>query len=235
MQLKTLLILTFPFVFINSAFAQTIFYKTTDGILMTEENYHQIKKEMNEREDLAGQYQEIPIKAENRNDTIIKTIKFEKIMMATGENKKMYDPYVEQRKLIGSHFPIELFKGETGSNFSPDHLKGKPSVVNFWFTSCPPCIEEIPDLHKLKKEFGDSVNFIAVTFDSTKKVNKFLEKSPFFDFIHVTDAQKPIDKLKIESYPMSFLLNKEGEIVNIYGGLMFSQTESLKQLLSLLL
>ncbi len=234
MQLKTLLILTFPFVFINSAFAQTIFYKTTDGILMTEENYHQIKKEMSEREDFAGQYQEIFIETENRNDTLIKTIKFERIIMAKGENGKQYDRYSEQRKLIGSHFPIEAFKDESGNNFSSDYLRGKPSVINFWFTNCPPCIQEIPDLYKLKKEFGDSVNFIAVTFDGKKRVDKFLKKRPFFDFHHVTDAQEPINKLKIRSYPMTFLLNKKGEIVNLYGGAMFFQLESLKEILSLL-
>ncbi|GEM_PF-6066428 len=33
---------------------------------------------------------------------------------------------------------------------------------------------------------------------------------------------------------MTFLLNKKGEIVNLYGGAMFFQLESLKEILSLL-
>ncbi len=175
--LKTFLLIYF--VAINSASAQVTLYKTIDGVLMTEENYRQIKKEINEREDLVGQYQEISIKIENRNDTIIKTIKFEKIIMAIDKNGKQYDLHAEQRKLIGGHFPIESFKDETGKVFLPEHLKGKLSIINFWFTSCPPCIEEIPDLYKLKKEFGDSVNFIAITFESRKKVEKFLETTIF--------------------------------------------------------
>jgi thiol-disulfide isomerase/thioredoxin len=214
--------------------AQVTYYKTTDGVLMTEENYLQIKKEMNEREDLAGKYQEIFIKSENQNDTIIKIIKFEKILLALGKNNKKYDPYAEQRKLIGSHFPIELFKDEAGNYFSKDYLKGKPSIINFWFTNCPPCIEEIPDLYKLKKEFGDSVNFIAITFDSRKKVEKFLKKRPYFDFMHITDSQKSINKLKIESFPMTFILNQNGEIINLYGGTLMFQLASLEEIIQIL-
>lgn len=214
--------------------AQVTYYITTDSIRMTEENYLQIKKEIHERKDLAGKYQEILVKTENRNDTIIKTIKFEKIIFAVGSNNEWYDPYAEQRKLIGNHFPIELFKDENDNYYDTDFLKGKPTIVNFWFTNCPPCIEEIPDLYKLKKDYGDSVNFIAVTFDSRKRVNKFLEKKPFFNFYHIPDSQKPINKLKVKSYPLTFLLNKEGKIVNVYGGPVFSKLKSIYELINLL-
>lgn len=227
----------FTALYLNNLNAQVILYQTVDGIQMTEENYLQNKKELNDREDLKGKYQEIFIKKENRNDTVIYVIKFEKInfLLGVGNKKGWYDPYSESRKMIGTHFPIELFKDEQGNDFSMKHLKGKPSIVNFWFTNCPPCIEEIPDLIKLKKEYGTTVNFIAITFESKKNVNKFLAKRPFFDFIHITDSQKSINKLKIESYPLTFLLNAEGEIVNIYGALKFSLSENLKQLLNLLL
>jgi len=234
MNLKLILFLLFFGILFNLGISQTTFYKTTDGILMTEENYLQIKKEMSEREDLAGRYQEILIKTENRNDTIIKTIQFDQIPVVLKENNKRYDPYAEQRKLIGTHFPIELFQDETGNNFTADFLHDKPTLVNFWFTNCPPCIEEIPDLHKLKKEFGDSVNFIAITFENQKTVEKFLKKHPKFDYNHITDSKKSISELKIKTYPMTFLLNKDGEILNVYGALMFNLPENLKQLLDLL-
>ena len=37
-----------------------------------------------------------------------------------------------------------------------NNLKGKPSLINFWFTSCKPCIEEMPILNRLKGRFLDS-------------------------------------------------------------------------------
>lgn len=219
----------------NSLFAQVKFYITPDKIRMTEQNYLQVKKDIDTREDLKGQYQEVRIKTEHRNDTVINYIKFEKKLMAFGADKKMYDPYDAQRKLINEHFPIELFKNQSNGNYAENYLKGKPTIVNFWFTSCPPCIKEIPDLNKLKKHFGDNVNFVAITFDGNKKVDKFLKKWPLNDFEIITNAQNSINRLKIRSYPMTFLLNKEGEIINVYGALMGDQTENLKELISFML
>src|SRR5690606_9106887 len=221
----------------NSLQAQTTLYKTTDGLLMTEENYQKNKEEMTEREDLRGRYQEIFIKTEKRNDTIIKIIKFEAIpfSLTIGKNKGWHDPYAELRKTIGNHFPIESFKDESGNNFSTEYLNGKPTIVNFWFTDCPPCIEEIPDLHKLKEEYGTTVNFVAITFERRKAVDKFLEKKPNFDYLHITNSQKQINRLNIKSYPMTFLLNKEGEIVNLYGGSIAPHKYNIRELLNLLL
>src|SRR5690606_21217428 len=134
MNFKVKIFLIFFHVVIDSIFAQTTLYKTTDGLLMTEENYLQNKKEMSEREDLKGRYQEIFIKTEKRNDTIIKIIKFEAIpfSLTIGKNKGWHDPYAELRKTIGNHFPIESFKDESGNNFSTEYLNGKPTIVNFW-------------------------------------------------------------------------------------------------------
>jgi|SRR5690606_35023875 len=221
----------------NNLQAQTTLYKTTDGLLMTEENYLKNKEEMTEREDLKGRYQEIFIKTEKRNDTIIKIIKFEAIPFSftIGKNKGWHDPYAELRKTIGNHFPIESFKDESGNHFSTEYLKGKPTIVNFWFTNCPPCIEEIPDLHQLKEKYSTSVNFIAITFDSRKIVNKFLEKKPNFDYLHITNSQRQINRLNITSYPITFLLNKEGEMLHLYGGSIVPHKNNIDELLNLLL
>ena len=54
---------------------------------------------------------------------------------------------------------------------------GKPIVINFWATWCPPCKQELPDFDKLCKEYGDRVVFMMVnltdgyrdTVDGTKR------------------------------------------------------------------
>lgn len=231
--MKEIFSMIFIFLLGITTHAQKIYYKTFEGLVLTEENYLANKKEIEEREDLAEWVYEIPIKTEVKDDSIIKHVKFE-VITATNLKGEKIDPFRSQRKMIGVHFPIEKFKDKDGNYFQDDYLKGKPSVVNFWFTDCPPCISEIPHLYKLKKEFGDSVNFIAVTFEKKRDVDKFLEKYVKFNYFHVTNATKPINKLQIQSYPITFLLNEKGETINIYGDLTFHIEKITELLLRLL-
>lgn len=55
---------------------------------------------------------------------------------------------------------------------------GKPVVINFWATWCPPCKRELPDFDRLCREYGDRVVFMMVnltdgrrdTVDGTKNL-----------------------------------------------------------------
>ena len=38
-------------------------------------------------------------------------------------------------------------------NFNSEQLKGKPTMINFWFTRCAPCIDEMPVLNKIKEKY----------------------------------------------------------------------------------
>ena len=101
-----------------------------------------------------------------------------------------------------------------------NNLKGKPSLINFWFTSCKPCIEEMPILNRLKDRFLDSVNFIAITFEPKGKVTKFFEKHKF-DFTQIIDAKIFTDKLGMKAYPVNIFLDKNGIATNIEIGMPY--------------
>ncbi|WP_397473573.1 TlpA family protein disulfide reductase [Pusillimonas sp.] len=52
---------------------------------------------------------------------------------------------------------------------------GKPVVVNFWATWCPPCVNEMPDLEELHQKYPD-VHFLGLAVDTAVNVRKFNEK-----------------------------------------------------------
>ena len=51
--------------------------------------------------------------------------------------------------------PDVKFIDTTGVAHTPDTLRGKVVVINFWATWCGPCKKEIPDLSKLYLKFKD--------------------------------------------------------------------------------
>lgn len=100
-----------------------------------------------------------------------------------------------------------------------EHFKGKVTFINLWFTNCFPCVKEIPLLNTLKEKYKNEVNFVAITFDSKEKVKHFLKKKKF-NFEHIINAKNYLSKdLGNRSYPKIILLNKEGIVKYVGGGI----------------
>ena len=66
-----------------------------------------------------------------------------------------------------------------GKTVETQNWQGKVLVVNFWASWCPPCVEEMPSLDKLQKEFlQQNVLFVGIGIDSSSNIREFLSKTP---------------------------------------------------------
>lgn len=55
--------------------------------------------------------------------------------------------------------------------------RGRPLLVNFWATWCPPCVEEMPDLQKVRDEYrGRGVEVVGLGIDRADKITAFRSK-----------------------------------------------------------
>lgn len=55
--------------------------------------------------------------------------------------------------------------------------RGRPIVVNFWASWCGPCVEEMPELSALQREYAKKgIQFIGVGVDSSTNIKAFLQK-----------------------------------------------------------
>jgi peroxiredoxin len=123
------------------------------------------------------------------------------------------------------------FKDSNGNIFTLDNLKGKVIVLNFWFIGCKPCVEEIPDLNRIQEKFKDKdVVFLAVTFDSKKKLEEFVKKKSF-NFTLVPDSMKIIRQFYVNSYPTTLLIDKDRKIHLIDDLLVFDLMNKIEKMI----
>ncbi len=79
---------------------------------------------------------------------------------------------------------VALLLGQTlpdasGAPLPLARFAGRPLVVNFWATWCPPCIEEMPELSDLHRELAPrGLQMIGIGIDTHAKIAEFAAKSP---------------------------------------------------------
>lgn len=116
-------------------------------------------------------------------------------------------------ELKGKELPKFELTLLNGQKLNSETLKGKPTLINLWFTMCSPCIEEMPILNEIKAEFGTDVNFIAITFEKKSDVDEFLKQRDF-NFSHLVDAKEYLKSLGVSMYPKTFILDKNLKIID---------------------
>lgn len=77
------------------------------------------------------------------------------------------------------NFWLQEFEKPEGGTLAMKELRGKPLLINFWATWCPPCIEELPlidnffNLNKAK-----SLQVVGLAVDQPSMVRRFLTQKP---------------------------------------------------------
>ena len=71
------------------------------------------------------------------------------------------------------------FDTPTGAKLEMQTLRGKPVLLNFWATWCPPCIEEMPMLDAFYRENASKGwQVVGLAIDQPSAVRAFLERTP---------------------------------------------------------
>jgi cytochrome c biogenesis protein CcmG, thiol:disulfide interchange protein DsbE len=62
----------------------------------------------------------------------------------------------------GIALPATELVGFDGSTTTAEALAGTPLVINFWSSTCGPCVTEMPTFQKVHAALGDKVRFLGV-------------------------------------------------------------------------
>ncbi len=101
-----------------------------------------------------------------------------------------------------------------GKLYSLDAYLNRTTVLNFWTTWCPPCIEEIPSLNRLRQAMdGEPFELVSVNYaESSRIIRKFLDKIDV-DFPVLIDADgRESARWKVFTLPSTFVIGPDGVI-----------------------
>ena len=122
--------------------------------------------------------------------------------------------------MVGAEAPNFKVTTLDGTVVELSKLKGKVVVLNFWSTTCKPCIEEMPALNELVRSYSDKeVIFLSLAPEDTETLKKFFVRFPF-DFTPVANAEKVKSEIfKLQTIvPYSVIIDKESKIKKMWFG-----------------
>ena len=113
--------------------------------------------------------------------------------------------------------PAATFTTLQGKPIAPDALRGKVVLVNFWATTCPGCIKEMPgmiDTYRQYKDKGFEIIAVAMPYDPPSYVVNFTQTRQL-PFPVVLDAKGELVKAfgNVQLTPTSFIIGKKGQIL----------------------
>jgi hypothetical protein len=95
-------------------------------------------------------------------------------------------------------------------------FKGKPTLINFYFAACVPCIREVDPLNHFAAS-RPGMNFLAMTFDEAEVARAFVARYHLHWRV-VPDAREFIDRMRVKQYPMMALFDETGRLLGMRGG-----------------
>jgi thiol-disulfide isomerase/thioredoxin len=124
--------------------------------------------------------------------------------------------------------PVLLKVGDTPPDFTlllPDgryttlsDLRGRPVLLNFWATWCPPCRAEMPELLQAARDYPDLAMLAVNVRESPESVSQFAAQFGM-DVPVVIDPQGEIsDRYNVSGLPTSIFLDADGKITAVRPG-----------------
>ena len=109
-----------------------------------------------------------------------------------------------------------------GEKISPDALRGKVYMVNFWATSCTTCVAEMPQMVETYNKFkpqGMEFFAVAMSYDPANYVINYAETRQLpFKVALDTDGSAAKAYGDVSMTPTTFVVGKDGKILKRYLG-----------------
>ncbi len=137
-------------------------------------------------------------------------------------------PQIQEKGSVAKDFELKTLSGDKLQLHTDD---GKPTLVNFWASWCPPCKKEMPDIQKAYEKYGKEVNFFMVdlTFnDSLDKMTEYIEENNFTFPVLLDETGDVTMDYQVAVVPTTFIVDENHVITHkIMGPMTMQQIETI--------
>ncbi|MBI1298079.1 redoxin domain-containing protein [bacterium] len=121
---------------------------------------------------------------------------------------------------VGAFAPDFSLISLDGEELRLSDYRGKPVIVNFWATWCPPCRAEMPALEEIWTQYDENVVILGVDQgESPQLVAHFTRVQVPVTFPILLDIDHSIgDGYWVRSLPTTFFIDPDGVIQDIHIG-----------------
>lgn len=121
---------------------------------------------------------------------------------------------------------VALYDAEGNSVSLPD-LIDKPTILNFWASTCNPCASEMPHFQAVYEELGDEYNFVFINYvgfygETEETALDFLEANGYTFTTYFDRNQSAAYAFGISSIPCTAFIAADGEFL---GGILGAMNE----------
>lgn len=119
---------------------------------------------------------------------------------------------------------FELKDLESGERYTLSQFRGKPILLTFWVSWCPDCQRDLPKKVSLFNTMDkDALHVVSINVTGRERAPEaglhFIKEHPL-PFPALADhGRETYDAYKCQSVPSTFLIDKDGEIIESFGDL----------------
>lgn len=121
---------------------------------------------------------------------------------------------------VAPDFTVEMLDG---SKVTLSALQGKPTLLIFWATWCPPCRLELSKLQEhIIDRYGDKINVLPISRGEERaKVEEYISKMGYTFAVGLDGDQSIYRKYATNYIPRCFVIDAKGKV--LYSGVGYDE------------